>query len=1224
MMEINIHSREEEFHRFSSDDFALVNIGIGSYTISSLENLLNGNAGSMPEDLKEFFNGESGSSLSNKLLGIDYQGSMQIKEFDLKDKKYKDEIVIGFHNVKYLNPEIYRSNKFTTPQGDIIQFLKGWNDVQRGVITSKPVVDGYRAVAYKIQNSAEGCITFKATYSVLFRQRTSTIKLHLLESLDAESSRSISFKGAPIITDVPELPYGAKYGYRNSSNAPPGLLISPSEGGNSNPQNTVSASPDKAFDPSTGKWQFGTQQMLMRLLDNIEPAAVPELGPDELLNTNSEEYYEAGDDSQVRIKFTKGRAIPMTSQNGNIHLFGPDYRDGCSGDKQAIVEVLNRMNIAYKAGTVVVCAKMLGDGGLWTIVAGIGSEGSEVQRKLIFGNFEFQQYVIPMNYYFTDPSSGARIMPDVWANKIRLGYYLKLLNFSSPELTGGLDNGTFKDTIYLNFAATNITQGEEDPIQALRTLYNPKPDLSAILDECKVGGQNALDFVNNNFCRESSSTSPIYSTILPHNEHIADFALPKNVLKKTVCTLTAGQEVVLPINGNGGCDNGWGIGVSTVPIFWGMLFPDGYKIDTVRRFNDLIKQTNPNGVFKDDPNLKELTCASTECSYDLQVPNNQVKNLLFARYLGLNNVVDGNLSYVRTAGGLYRNLARLNNVINNPLNLYNHVSMIPTSSSFEVSRMNRTDAIYGAEPVNAGKIQFSSMSQETLYMASNIQEENRTNGFYHLRQALTATDLFSPDGTLEQTVTGTVSSLQYNGRKTFREYANFLIWNKANSPTVSSFDPIDSLNKYNIYGLSISNVFGTPGILNRHTPPIGVLMGSITTIAPLINNTPRSVAMPVLTCKSTVTTNANSLLFTLNQSFGAIKKQTSSPGQGPQLSIIPLGLGMASFAIPGTDPKRYGFVQWGAGENQVDTCGTTALHARVFEHVPPNQLIYIGPIFTPLHFNESEPPIQYETTTSDTGAIILKEVLDDKGQRKPSTSPKDFKIPTNKSGTPFALNSNVTDKTLASLDDWKNITVRRGKLLTRGGFAYFRNVIVISDVVLEKGGEGYSKDDTITFPDGSELIVSSVTSEEAEEGEGKKGIINGYQFKPNFIGDITRLPTTGLRSVSNISPAGGSGSGLKVKLSFTIKRDIGLDLEPIESGANNPNGTLLSSPNNRGEEYINTEANTTIDLVSRGGNRKKYDIFYYYHNDPSHFSTDAWLAYSNAATQYVVCEVKAQ
>lgn len=1219
MMEINIHSREMEFHRISSDDFALIGIGLGSYTISSLDNLLKGNNGSMPTDLIDFFSGES--NLRNKLLGIANQANMFMGDFNITSKKY--ETINGFSNLIRLDPAKYNPKDFVPPPNDIMLFLKGWNDVQRGIISTKNIVNGYRAAVYKIQNSQEKCINFTTSLTILGRARTSKIKIHLLESIDPESSRSVSFRGSPVITEIPQTQYNIKYSSRNTAAAPAGQFVGVGEGGNSNPQNTISAPMDVAFDPSTNTWQSGTQQMLMRLLDDIEPATVPDMTPDELLKTEREEYYETGVDSQVRIVFTKGRAIPMSSENGNVHMFGPDYRDGCAGKDQVILQVLNKMNIAYKAGSVVVCAKMLGDGGLWTIINGIGREGSQTQKKVIFGNFEFQQYVIPMNYYFTDPTSGARLMPEVWATKIRLAYYLKLLS-SPAELSGGLDAGTFKDIVALNFAATSLTQGEENPIEALRTLYDPKPDIPAITNECKVGGVNALDFINIHFCQQSSSASPIYSAILPHNEHIADFALPKNVLKKTVCALTTGQVVSLPVNGGGGCDNGWGVGVDTVPIFWGMLFPDGYRIDTVRRFNELIKKDNPAGIFKDDPNLRELTCASTECSYDLQVPNNQVKNLLFSRYLGLNNIADGNLSYVRTTGGLYRNLARLNGIINNPLNLYNHVSMIPTSSSFEISRMNRTDAIYGAEPVNAGKIQFSSMSQETLYMASNIQEQNRNFGFSHLYSALTGTDLFDPQGNPTDKAPGLISSLTYNGNKTFKEYADFLIWNRANNPSaVSSTDPVDSLNKYNIYGLSISNVFGrTLGVLNRHTPPIGVLMGSTVSIAPLINNTPRSVAMPVLTCKSTITTNANSLLFTLNQSFGAIKKQTSSSGAGPQVSIIPIPPGVA-VAIAGTDPKQWGFAQWGAGENQIDTCGTTSLHARVFEHVPPNQLIYIGPIFTPLHFGASEPPVQYETTTNSNGAIVLEQTLDKDGKPIPSTSANDFKIPTNKSGVPFALNSTVTEKTLASFDDWKNITVRRGKLLTRGGFAYFKNVIVISDISLEAGGEGYEKNDTLFFPDGSELVISSTTTQKSEGGEEKKGIINGFQFKANFIGDITKSPTSGLRSVDNISPAGGTGSGAKFILTFTIKRDIGLDFEPMESGANNPNGTLLSSPNNRGEAYIDTEANTTIDLVTRGNN-KKYDIFYYYHNDPSHFSVDGWLAYSNAAAQYVICEVKAQ
>lgn len=1177
-MEINIHSREEEFHRFSTDDFALIEIGLGSYTLSSLSGFLSGGPNNtMPEDLVQFFGRQT--NLFNILAGVNSQGQMAINEFDIINKNFRP--VTGLSNIRTLDSTKYPTNKFTAPtQGDIVAFLRRWNDVQRGTITSPLVVDGYRAVVYKIHNSSSGCITFPATYTVLGRSRTSTIKLHLLESIDQESSRSMSFKGSPIITSIPERPYGSKYSFRNTINSDVGAYISPSENGNNNPENTVSAPLDMAFDQSVGRWQSGTQQMLMRLVDDIEPASVPDLEASELLAATREEVYDTGDESPFRIRFTKGRAIPMSSENGNIHLFGPDYKDGCAGNNQSIVQVINRMNISYKAGTVVVCSKMLGDGGLWTIIAGIGREASEAERKTLFGNFEFQQHIIPANIYFTDPNTGLPVRPDSWATKIRISYYLKLLQFSgNSRINGGLDSNTFRNTVLLNLAGLGVPQDASDPIESVKSLYDPELNTSTLAQDARVGGVSALDFIAARYCTNTAGTQ----ALLPPDEHLTKFALPKNVIKKSACT--SASELTVPVFG--GCDDDLA-GAQTVPVFWGMLFPDGYRADTTRRFADMVRNL---AIFKDDLNLSELTCASTECVYDF---NDRTKNLRFAQYLGL---PDGaGLLNVRRTGGLYRNLAAMGSIVANPIGIMDYIDMIGPMA-FDVSRMN-TENIHGAEPVNPGKIQFSSLSIEALYSGNgtNIQEDD--NGFYHLYTTMT-----NP---------GYIAGMEFtaNGEKsTMKEYANFLLWRRfSGTGSFRGTSLIDSKNTYNIPGLSVNTVF-YPEIISRHARPFGTLMGTRISIAPEVeNDNGRITVMPILTCKSTVTTNAGSLLFTVDQSFGAVKKRVVTPGQAPQVTIIPIGAGIG-WSTPGQSPKTYGFPQWGSSSDGIDRFGTTALHVRVFEHVPPNQLIYIGPIFTPLHFSASEPLFKHEVQTTDDGRTIVR--LTD----QPNILPIDFKVPTNRSGQVIPVDSTVTASILAPIEDWKNITVRRGKLLTKGGFYYFKNVIVVSNVSLVSGGKDYKQGDKLILQDGSEIIVNSITTSGTTNG-----IINGYQFRPNFVGQITKTPTNGLKSL-DISPTGGSGSGAKFNLIFTIKYDIGYDPAPKES--TDATGTRLTSPNNRGEDFIETQQTTTVSLT-RTGNNKKYDIFYFYHNDPSHYAMDEGLVFSNGRAQYVISEVKGQ
>ena len=1195
-MEINIYSREQEFHRFSTDDFALIEIGLGSYTVSSLNSLLtSGPNNSPPEDLLQFFGGAN--NLSDILLGVNVQQSMSINEFDIVNKNHRP--LSGFSNIISLDPTKYARNRFTPPVGDILAFLIGWNNVQRGGITSPQAINGYKAVVYNIHNSSSGCITFPATYAVLGENRTSTIKLHLLESIDSESSRSMSFKGSPIITSIPERPYGSKYGFRNTTNSPAGAYFSPGENGNDNPTNTVSASLDMAFDPSVGRWQSGTQQMLMRLVDDIEPASVPDLEPNELLLATRSEYYEGGQESPFRITPTKGRAIPMSAENGNIHLFGPDYKDGCTGNDQAIVYVINRMNISYKAGTVVVCSKMLGDGGVWTIIGGIGKEESQAERKTLFGNFEFQQHIVPANIYFTDPVTGTRIMPDVWATKIRIDYYLRLLQFAGETSVNGgfpvqnvggngyniagLDSQTFRNTVLLNLAALAVPPEASDPIESIKQLYDPELDTASLAQDARVGGMSALDFIAATYCTRTQ-------VLLPPNEHETRFALPKNIIKRSACS--ANSDLVIPIFG--GCDDV--VGAQAVPVFWGMLFPDGYKSETTRRFIDTVRNL---AIFKDDLTLSELTAASTECVYDF---NDRVKNLRFAQYLGI-PAGDG-LPYIRRTGGLYRNLQNIRPIINNPAQIVNYINMT-SPNVFDVARMNTSSNIYGAEPINPGKIQFSSLSIEALYSASSINAQQGTieegRGFYHLYTTMT-----NP---------GYIANMEFSANgatSTMREYANFMLWQRfAGAGTFRGRSEIDSRNTYNMLGLSVADVY-PPQIIGRHQVPFGTLMGNRLSIAPEVeNDNGRITAMPILTCKSTLTTNAGSLLFTVDQSFGAVKKRVVTPGQAPQVTLLPIGGGIG-WSTPGQSPKVYGTPQWGSRSDGIDVFGTTALHVRVFEHVPPNQLIYIGPIFTPLHFSSSEPLFKYETETLDDGRTTIRLT------NEPNRLPIDFQVPTYKlSRQVIPVDSAVTSEILASPEDWRPIAIRRGKLLTKGGFYYFRNVIVVSNVMLEEngGGRGYVSGDKLVLPDNSEIVITSTTTE-----DGTAGIINGFSFRANFVGQLTKTPTNGLRSLE-VVPRGGSGSGAKFRFSFTVKYNIGHDPEPKES--TNSAGTRVTSKNNSGEEFIQIQQTRTVDLT-RTGNNKKFDVFYFYHNDPSHYSMDEGLVYSNGRAQYVISEVKGQ
>jgi hypothetical protein len=678
-------------------------------------------------------------------------------------------------------------------------------------------------------------------------------------------------------------------------------------------------------------------------------------------------------------------------------------------------------------------------------------------------------------------------------------------------------------------------------------------------------------------------------------------------------------------------------------------------------------------IYKDDANLSELTCGATECVYDFK---NQLKNLRFAKFLGVDSIpipttepetppedepiagADGDApteptatfsaaSFVRKTGGLFRPLKNLQDVINDPVKLLQYVNM-DGPAKFSAERIkyappedegeggadeegegttaegNPDGAIYGAEPISPGRIQFSSLSIESMYFASEIKEEE---SFEHLYRTLTAD---GQGGFLNGS--GIFSDGSVSAR--YRDYAKFLIYPDKQIANIQGITTLDSLNKYNILALdldiaySLNNSSLSFAILRRHEPPIGSLFGFGLSIAPVIGDDGRTPAMPVLTCKSTIKTAAQSLFFTCDQSIGVIQKRTVSGGQGPTVTIFPIGGGIG-WSTPGNPVQTWDFVQWGGG-NDIDSFGTTALHVRVFEHVPPNQLIYLGPLFTPLHFNPSEPLNKFVLAYDASNNPIAS------GTNEPNPLATDFRVPTSFGGKVYKVNDPVTltqstegegeeesSDGLAPFDFWKRNSIRRGKMTTKGGFAYFKPVIVAASATITDGGMGYKKDEKLILLDGSEILITEVEDEEAEEGEeGKKGIIKNIEFKPNFDGNIVKTQTNGFRSIENVSANGGSGTGAKFNFSFVIKYDIGYDPAPKESTP--AKGLLISSPNARGElGHITNQSNVSVELIS-SSNNSTYDIFYFYHNDPSHYSLQDTMPFSNGSAQYIISEVKAQ
>lgn len=1216
---INYYAKKQEFHRFTTDDFALIGIGIGNYNISSLANFFDLNVEGRPlrspnPDLLSFFE-TSPVAMFNILSGSSPK-NLGILEFDHELKTYVS--CDGLESILRLNPERYPPSKFKPIKADNIKdFLKQWDDVQTGIISSESQVSTFRAVVYKIQNSASGCITFDVTYPVLGENKDAKIKLSIMESRDSQSDRSMSFKGAPFITSPGKTSYNATYSQRATSSAPEGAYVS-TDGDEDNPENNVSGKMRLTYDSSIGEWHSGTQQILARLLEDVPTADIPEFSAEALESLNREDYYGGSEAAGYMGNFTKGVAIPLSAENGNPYLFGPDFKDGCTGDNKAKITAINRLNNSYRAGDIVVLSQMSGENGNWVIVSPGSPE--ETKKKLTFGNFEYQQFLTPTISWFkaTDPNGNTRkIELKDWSDKIRADYYYRLATGGSEEL---------KKNSLLNIAimTSDVNEIDEDKEQELTNFWLDS-DISSLVsqandDRMVTESLSAFDYINNNYCGNDPS---LFHFLPPKDEHT--FPYPKNVSEKTILfdigaypTAATSFEESSPY-----------LRTSYAPCFWGTLFPDGYKSETARLYKDI---TDNIPIYEDDPKLKQMSSIVTS---SLPYFNDAARSINLAKLYGL-----GDYRVITKTGGFYTYLPSYdfsksvygNN--ENSVGLQEFIKVQAQQNSDTDEGENPTQkttdfgkslTIKGLEPANPRRIQFSSLSIETLYSGTTFPDSFLTN---FSTQSFGGIARFISN-MKQQYITRSVSKdgeqTQENLAKSYYDYAGYWMgWDRANLSEVIGTTNVDQGVQYNLPFLSFKELEDNFNFLRTYSSADGVLFNYF---PPLYGDNFISPCIPVTTVKSNITTNAESLRFTTDQYFGEMPRLGTQAGESPNITVLGA---LISFATGGSSgPQNISYPQWGSrsSDSLYDPLGTTMLYVRGFDHWSEDQTIYLGPIYTPLHFSESPPAFEQKVEFDENDNPVIVDT------DQPYISTLDFRVPTSKNGTKYKNKDTVPEKGLAEFRLWKYSKIRRNKLVSNGGFAYFKHVLAINSISIdaENRGSGYKIGEELIFNDGSTFKVTEIDQENGD------ALLDGV-FEKNFAEDkygsyvIKRIenfrPITSFDGTAVPSSSDGSGTGAKFKATLTVAYLIQIDKGPreivpltrISKSSDQDNVSLPGStrPQNNAPAYGDFEI--TVDLPEED-RRHDIDLYYFYANDPTHYTMDEGRTYTQGYAQFVNCEV---
>jgi len=376
----------------------------------------------------------------------------------------------------------------------------------------------------------------------------------------------------------------------------------------------------------------------------------------------------------------------------------------------------------------------------------------------------------------------------------------------------------------------------------------------------------------------------------------------------------------------------------------------------------------------------------------------------------------------------------------------------------------------------------------------------------------------------------------------------------------------------------------------------------------------------------------DSITFTTRQYFGLPKIQQVAGGQAGGITILPIGGGIG-WVGPSNPSFTYGYPQWGSNQDSYNSFGTTALHVRIFDQWPDEQTIYDGRYFGVLHFNPLPMGGPVRSNVVDNGIVFddpswtpASGINNVKYQRSVDQidSVVDFRIPTYAHPTNNSIDNKpvsnglfVTkdglsnNQALRNPSQWRVNPIRRGQLLTKGGFRYYKRVIGVDPTLkyIATNGKNFTIGQKIVSTDKKiEIEISSTNSEGGitafivkDNGEGLSTTdfsgSHKIKTKDPFTGADTENTINGYKM--NLSGQNGdSGSGASIVFERgVVYEKVQYDPCPLES-TDGPISLTLSS--NRGEKVAEGDKTTTITLSNVNNPSNKYDAFYFFHNDILH------------------------
>lgn len=291
-----------------------------------------------------------------------------------------------------------------------------------------------------IKNSVEGFVWFSPSGGSAATTYASgcVLKLYFYAPGQHRNDRTVAHNNSPMITAVPRLPTGKKYLASQSKSlrmeqqdsffsVGTYAEIDKRQDTPEEVQDAVTGPIRLSWNDTLGQWE-ASNQILARLLSDLPPANIVgfDLSANDIDNINSRKFYDITGEKYMGQR-SVGVAMPLSVQNSNPDMFGPNLIK-CNNEKNVEkIKVVNRSNETFKAGDLVLCSFI----GCEWLVQKFGTIEIKPQPSSI-GRWGFYKFMANSDVFFRSSSSGNKeLLPAQCQKYLRYQFYNSLNNVTS-------------------------------------------------------------------------------------------------------------------------------------------------------------------------------------------------------------------------------------------------------------------------------------------------------------------------------------------------------------------------------------------------------------------------------------------------------------------------------------------------------------------------------------------------------------------------------------------------------------------------------------------------------------------------------------------------------------------------------------------------------------------------------------------------------------------------